>query len=577
MLCLWAIVAGGVLTPFPSLAASAYPVVVSPAMTSYNGQLFGYQICPIEDYNNADPAAVLANHKKYGLVKRFVYCVKGLVLPAAYKIMNEYSNTYFYGPIAAACTLAVALWGFLLVTGKQSATARDAFVVALKIGSVFFFTYVLGQSSIWPQGLFPVLVEVVDELGGIVTAYIGYSSNMKCAQAYAVTDIWGRVDCALNALIGGIFNPSMLLAGLLGFLVCAFVSGAFGLFIALAGFGIIALLLQAVLRATYIAATAYVALAVMALISPIFITMILFGTTRGYFEKWVKLLISFVLQPIFLLAYLAMMLAAFDTVVYDGKYSIYRAIVPANDIGYYPAPLASYPPRNPQTNPDGEFLIGQWLWDEGLYRQASGSTIGVNANPRVANAVQATNIGIGGAVAGEDQPSASYRREDAAGIMMNALDNFQPRNMFKVNIPIAQITWQYLSLLHLCTTPGCNAVSKRDDICRNYCSTPPPSPAMCNPYDRAQCTESEEDAFKSRIYSIKVNFLVQLLLALLIAFVTLYLFYLMLDRLPFIGSGMSGGDKHESMSFGGMKMPGNKLFDKMKAGMGKLAGGGGAS
>ncbi len=77
---------------------------------------------------------------------------------------------------------------------------------------------------------------------------------------------------------------------------------------------------------------------------------------------------------------------------------------------------------------------------------------------------------------------------------------------------------------------------------------------------------------------IKIEYLINLVLALLMAFLTLYIFYLMLDMLPFIGSGL-GGDKQgmPTLGAGGMSMPGNKLFDKMKAGMGKLAGAGGGT
>ncbi len=432
-----------VLTSFPANASSGirdpYPVIISPVMTSYGGQLFGYQICPIESYNASDPDAVIANHKKYGIMKRMVICVQGLVIPATYHIMNDFANDYFYGPIAAAMTLAVLFWGWLMVVGKHSAPMRDAFTVALKIGCVSLFTYVLGKSSIWPDGLFPVLINIVDEFSGIVTSYIGYSTSIKCAATLNQADVWGRVDCALNTLIGGIFDPSLLLAGLFGFFVCAFISGTFGLFVALIGFACIATLVFALLRATYVTISAYVALALMAIISPIFITCVLFSVTRAYFDKWLKLTIGFMLQPMFLFAYLSMMLAAFDTVVYDGPYSIYRALVPANVIGSSGS-FRAYPARNPVTNPDGEFLIGAWLFDSGVYQEADGPAMGVGTNPRLDAHIASQNIGIGGTMGERASSTDEFKEKNAAGIVMNVLDNFKSINIYKVDIPLKRVS-----------------------------------------------------------------------------------------------------------------------------------------
>jgi hypothetical protein len=533
---------------------------------------------------------------------------------------------------------------------------------------------------------------------------------MKCAVGYDPTDIWGRVDCALNTLIGSIFNPKLLLAGLLGFFVCAFISGSFGLFIALIGFAIIFVLIFALLRATYVTITAYVALALMAIISPIFITCILFGTTRAYFEKWLKLTMSFILQPIFLFAYLAMMLAAFDTVIYDGKYSVYRAIVSPLDIGVYPAPLNAFPPIDPVKNPDGDFLIGDWLFSEGIYHKSEGPAMGVGTNPRRDPVLTDRPTGIGGSAGARELPDTEFNQKNVAGIGLNVLNNFEsigepllyPRihgtasgnhtltnnvlaegqahlnitntsssdvqtlkegdvisvqnvysvdpvtkintgklqqfvvrqdiksvggvynyvkispaiyitgsrqnvtviptsayptaglsvyfigfqytsvDVYKVDLPIERISWQDLALQRLCNDPindpACTAATKKEEICREHCYNLPtfpigPLPATCDPTERSQCSADDEKAYEIKIYDIMIEYLIQLLLSLLIAFLTMYLFYLMLDMLPFIGAGMSEG--LPAFGKGGMAMPGNKLIDNMKAGMQKLSGGGG--
>ena len=64
----------------------------------------------------------------------------------------------------------------------------------------------------------------------------------------------------------------------------------------------------------------------MVLVSPLFIPLILFRATKSYFARWLRLTASFIIQPIILFAYLTMLLAAFDTVVFNGPNSLYHAI-----------------------------------------------------------------------------------------------------------------------------------------------------------------------------------------------------------------------------------------------------------
>lgn len=530
--CLVACFTVGVLLSF-SAEAQQYPVLIHPQNN---------EICPIENYNAYSQSAFQANRAEYGIIKRIVYCVQGLVIPAAYQMLYQFSVNYLYAPIAAACTLAVLFWGFLMVVGKKSAPMREAFLVALKIGAVMTFTFVLGMSDIWPYGLFPVIIDIVDELASIVTYYIGYTSTLGCANSFVASDVWGRVDCALNSIVGGVFNPALLMGGIAGFFLSALFSGTFGMFIALIGFAIIFFLIFAILRATYVTITAYVAIALMAVVSPIFITMLLFKATYGYFEKWLKLTIGFMLQPLFLFAYLSMMLAAFDTVVYDGPFSIYRSLVGSQYIGSYPSNLPPYP-NNSSTNPHGDFKMGYWLYNYGVYRQAEAAAVGVGTNPRLDSYIASTNVGIGGTTGVSDMPSESFNRRDGAGILINVLDNYVPKNVFRVDLPIKKIAWQQMALMY-------------------------------NNQSGAGMTQEQLD-------NIRINYLIQVLLAVLIAFLTMYIFYLLLDLLPFIGSGIAG-DRYSMPTLGqkgragDLGMPGdNKIFKNMKAGMSKLASGGG--
>lgn len=545
---------------YPSSAQAAptidddYPILIHPTTR---------EICPIENYGTV--AAQRANRAEYGIIKRMVYCIQGLVIPATYKMMYINSVNYFYGPIAAACTLALLLWGFLMATGKNSAPMKDAFTVALKIGGVFMFTFVLGQSDLFPKGLFPVMLAVVDDLSSIVTTYVGYSSSIKCASNFAPSDMWGRVDCTLNTIFGGIFSSTTLVLGLVGFFVTAFFSSMFGIFIALAGFAIIFFLVFSIFRACYITITAYVAIALMALVSPIFITLLLFKSTYGYFEKWLKLTLGFMLQPIFLFAYLSMMLAAYDTVVYDGRFSIYRALVSQVDIGSYPT-IKAYP-TDIASNPAREFYIGQWMLDKGVFRVADGPALGVGTNPAADVEMKARNVGVLGSTGAKEVDSNLFDQRDASGIKQNILKGFAALNVYMVDVQINKIGWQEMSLAHLCTTAGCTAQTKYDEIVEAAFE-------QACPNARGDCLEAGNNAAKQALYNVYIQYMVQLLLSLLIAMLTMYIFYLLIDVLPFIGAGIAG-DKYSMPALGLTKnTPGGGLLTKFGTGMKGLVGGG---
>lgn len=531
-------VAAGSLYSFPAFAQEPPPV---PGNILRLNNILGYDIdqanypgtignanyCPF-DWSFPDRQTI-------GLVKRIVLCVQGTVIPATYKMLWQTSLYFVAGPVAAACTLAIVLWGILLLTGKQSATMRDAFTLALKIGAVAFFTFALGTSEMFPYGLFPLMIQVIDHMAGIVTMYIGYSSSLDCAAALNPADVWGRVDCALDSLIGGIFSPVNLAAGALGFFFAALFSGPFGLFIGLLGFAIIFLMIFALMRATYIAITAYIAIAFMALVSPIFITMVLFSATRSYFEKWVKLTIGFMLQPIFLFAYISMMIAAFDVVVYDGPFSVYRALVGS------------------RVDQSGE-TFGAFEWARQQYSAEKNTVnLGISADPRLQDAPGSEDTGTLGDTGAEELPDYVE-------------SHYKNRNIYSLDIPIKTIYWDGMAIEKICSSKPkpCDRGTVYDEIKRRICGAD------------MICDDAQQAEYEKEIAMLPVEHLIYLLLALLIAMLTMYIFYIMLDVLPFIGAGITG-EQYSMPVLGerGLKMAGGQMIDKLKGGMTKLATGGG--
>jgi hypothetical protein len=95
-----------------------------------------------------------------------------------------------------------------------------------------------------------------------------------------------------------------------------------GVIFAIIGFIYIWGLLFMIARALFTYLGCYIALTLVMIIGPLFIPLVLFRVTKDYFEKWVKLVIGFSLQPIFLLIFIMMTIVAVDLAMFSGNYSL---------------------------------------------------------------------------------------------------------------------------------------------------------------------------------------------------------------------------------------------------------------
>ncbi|MFO0388980.1 MAG: type IV secretion system protein [Alphaproteobacteria bacterium] len=449
-----------------------------------------------------------------GLTARFVVCIKEPILVAVRDFLSVFCN-YLASFVAAAGSLAVILWGALMVTGKNSAPVRDLGVLAVKLGAVAIFTDNFG-------GFFPVFLDTMEWMLEAVTSYVAFSPSFGClpANGSASIGMWQRVDCTLDSLVGGIFSPFNIYLGITGFLVSALFSQSVGLFIGLLGLMVIGQLIWAMARGLYIFISAYIAFALMVCVSPLFIPLILFRATFGYFEKWLRITMGFMLQPVFLFTYLAMMMAAYDVVVYTGTNSLYRSIA-----------------GNEVDNPG--FKLGDWLLNNGVYANSSQSSQAYNVDPKKVFdglAMQKIKTGVLGTtkdLAGpevkltEQVTDPSEWRENS-GLPKNIfMDKLLPLNYFIVDLPVKAIDWKHLSQI--------------------------------NGYDANDPTD----------------YWIDLMLAFVMAVLISYIFLLMIDLLPFIGSGVAG-DVLSMPAFGTgpFAPPGDNVMANFKSRiMGNMIGG----
>ncbi len=414
-----------------------------------------------------------------GYTARIITCIKEPILTAVRDFLVQFC-AYLAGFVAAAATLAVALWGALMVTGKNSAPVKDLAILSVKLGAVAMFTDNFGD-------MFPVFLDAMEEMLTMVTVHLGFPPSFSCivrnpSESIAV---WQRVDCTIDSLIGGIFQPFNIYLGITGFLVSALFSQTVGLFIGLLGLMVIAQLIWALIRGVYIFISAYLAFAIMVCISPLFIPLILFRATFGYFEKWLRITMGFMLQPLFLFTYLSMLMAAYNVVVYTGDNSLYRTI--AGD-----------------AVDNSDFKLGEWLLDNGVYANSSQSSQAYNVDPKkIVDGIAMQDIKTGVVGITKDLGGAEIRIteqitdpsewRESSGLPRDIFaSRLLPLNYFLVDLPVKVIDWKTLSEL---------------------------------------TGHSGDDP---------TEYWIDLMLSFLMSVLITYIFLLMIDLLPFIGSGVAG-------------------------------------
>lgn len=475
-----------------------------------------------------------------GLTRRVMPCIKETLVAVVDEMLVPISQDVA-DMVTIACALATALWGTLMIGGRNSAPVRDAIMLGIKMACVSVFCWNFGDA-------FGLTLDLMEDMLSLVTGFLlnaspfGSGTIMDLGSGTLCLDhggsdvlrVWDAVDCSINALVGGIFSPVSLTMGLVGFLVSCLFSNSVGFTIGFLGIYLILQLIWAIVRSLYIFLSAYIGVCIMVIISPFFIPTMLFRATKGYFAKWLRIFMSFVIQPLFLFTYLAMLLTAFNIVVYTGQNSLYHAIV-GDD--------ALQPDFGVPMDEGGQGGIGGWLFTHGAYAKDVINPVavalntgdvqsGINqANQQVMPST-AADTGAGGVVA--QKPSSaletviavSSNRQATIIRQLGTGANNTELRFFQFDIPTTTINWNVLA--------GVNG----------FASTP------------------------NGIGS----YLLRILLSTFMALIVGYIFIELLDTIPFIGSGIAMGsgmvdEKSLGMSalgMGKMSPPGSDWVKSFK-------------
>lgn len=504
------ILCGGIFLPF---VASAYvmptgqPITIQQTGTMAANGMITNHICPNTGSNNLDD----------GLIVRIVPCIRDTVIYTTNKLLDTLVNNV--GDILKVIfALAIMAFGISMVTGGMPSVSQGGIILALKIGAIIMF-------AVKFNNMYPPILNALEALldimakpaiqafaeGGAWNHVPGASSAILTCKFSTfqtsetnIMDIWNLLDCYVNLLVGGIFSDTTLNMGILGFIIGALFSTSIGFFVGFVGLYMLVNALWLIFRTVYIFLTSYVAFSFMVLISIIFIPTILFQSTKQYFDSWLRITISFILQPVFVFGYLIMFLVAINSAIFSGKHSLYYAIAGEDSLS--------------RTNGDpgvenGNFYIGRWLNDIGALKNGLIFNDKVRVDPtETKNPVAETANGQPIMVNPEVTSKLLSRSETAEPIQttMGNLLNSNPVNFFDIGIPVDTVDWEWLS-------------QRRNP----------------DRWDEIQLMPqgADRDAAIAKFY---LDYKIAVLLAFLMAAITIYIFYSLIEYLPFIGTATLG-------------------------------------
>ncbi len=244
--------------------------------------------------------------------------------------------------VLGALTLYVALVGIKIMTAGQPPSRAEGVMYVLKFALVLYFA----TGDVWYNNqfrLFPSMLQVSEDLSSIFleaqnindplsacrmeyqgsnifsnrdipasgiaggTATEGYQGVIK-------TTVWDLVDCkVVNYLSFGSCNYTV--GGMMSsWLFSGFLAVDFSLAVCCLIYTI--MILITVFRFAHIYILSIFTITILVFLSPLFLCFALFEPTKNIFNKWMQMLIGYMIYPALLFAFVAIMFATFDAVFY---------------------------------------------------------------------------------------------------------------------------------------------------------------------------------------------------------------------------------------------------------------------
>jgi type IV secretion system protein VirB6 len=276
-------------------------------------------------------------------------------------LLSSFQNA-MQSTVMAALILYVITFGIKIVLGNQDPSSGEVVMFLFKMILVVYFSVGFGTASkpVNPKdtlkdftlknstnGVQDLIIPFFNALStSLMNLQASGAGSAVCLKEsslcyfntndydddYKYLAVWDALDCRMAyyfgflAAQGGGQASGAEAATAVVIVVAFYVSALASVFFFLLLSGQIVLFLLLVFYAIFLTAIiAYVLKvvvvcmiggAITAYFSPIFVPMCLFNVTRGFFDGWIKLLFSFALQPVVLIAFVVLMMTSFDQLIF---------------------------------------------------------------------------------------------------------------------------------------------------------------------------------------------------------------------------------------------------------------------
>ena len=243
--------------------------------------------------------------------------------------------------VSALLAIYIIFFGFKMILKGDVPSKAELFNFLLKFIFVAYFSIGInintgenaGRYDGMTQLAIPFLLGGMSELMSWVMnaspSQLCYFDPTSYPKGLSYISIWDSLDCKLTHYLGidvvqtmvvnhqfgagnfSHFDPtSYPIPPYIYLLVPAFISGNATLVMLALMYPLLVISVAAfIINATIIC---IISIVILSILAPVFVPMYLFNFTKSYFEGWLKLLISFMLQPMVAIAFMTTMLAVYD-------------------------------------------------------------------------------------------------------------------------------------------------------------------------------------------------------------------------------------------------------------------------
>ncbi len=296
----------------------------SPPLPPVRLPCFMPQVC-------SDRAAVSESQYLFSITGNVVQCIEGAVnailidsrvsgadrncpvTSLSQNFQNVMQNT-----VTAALILYIMFWGMKISFGQGSFI--DSRGEIFKKLMVFILVGYFAVGDGWVAYL-PMLKTIGNELATTVLSsstqnYCNFPANgLQYSDNYKTMQLWDTLDCKFLSYIFSDQNyPKALAVG--GY---AFLGGGILILVFVLLFMIFLLNIMFIVVGTYFESV--IAIALLVFLSPLFVPAALFPQTKKYFDGWLSAIFGYILYPVILFAFVALMLNSFDALYYGDSTS----------------------------------------------------------------------------------------------------------------------------------------------------------------------------------------------------------------------------------------------------------------